>query len=221
VRPTLPLAVLYGVGHDGAVDWYRRRESVLTVWAARLPLRRRTRPTLRRGPTPHEHVAAVAGTAQRLGVPELIDPAPSRQRDLVLAMLIGQVIAPGSKLALTRGLRSETASSSLGVHPRAPRRICHRGRGPIPDQGGQLARARCRRLIGSSRRATLAEPSVTQRKPPQTRHTDAASAEPAGMLHAPWLASCERRSPRRGPPFKVFGAVPRMATLPRSKTPQL
>jgi hypothetical protein len=114
-------------------------------------------------------VAAVAGTAQRLGVPELIEPAPSRQRDLVLAMLIGQVIAPGSKLALTRGLRSETASSSLGVHPRAPRRICHRGRGPIPDQGGQLARARCRRLIGSSRRATLAEPSVTQRKPPANK----------------------------------------------------
>jgi hypothetical protein len=28
-------------------------------------------------------------------------------------MLIGQVIAPGSKLALTRGLRSETASSAL------------------------------------------------------------------------------------------------------------
>jgi transposase len=64
---------------------------------------------------PHGHVAAVLGTAQRLGVPELIDPAPSRQRDLVLAMLIGQVIAPGSKLALTRGWRSETASSSLGV----------------------------------------------------------------------------------------------------------
>src|SRR6516165_5514862 len=36
---------------------------------------------------PHGHVAAVLGTAQRLGLAELIDPRPSRRRDLVLAML--------------------------------------------------------------------------------------------------------------------------------------
>src|SRR6187402_1058406 len=41
---------------------------------------------------PHGHVAAVLGTARRLGIEELIDPAPSRKRDLVLAMLIAQVI---------------------------------------------------------------------------------------------------------------------------------
>ena len=29
---------------------------------------------------PHGHVAAVLGTARRLGIEELIDPAPSRQR---------------------------------------------------------------------------------------------------------------------------------------------
>ena len=63
---------------------------------------------------PHGHVAAVLGTAQRLGIEELIDPAPSRRRDQVTAMLIAQVIAPGSKLATARGLRAETASSSLG-----------------------------------------------------------------------------------------------------------
>jgi Transposase DDE domain len=63
---------------------------------------------------PHGHVAAVLGTARRLGIEELIDPAPSRRRDLVTAMLVAQVIAPASKLALARGLRSETATSSLG-----------------------------------------------------------------------------------------------------------
>ena len=63
---------------------------------------------------PHGHVAAVLGSAQRLGIEELIDPAPSRRRDLVTAMLIAQVIAPGSKLATARGLRAETAISSLG-----------------------------------------------------------------------------------------------------------
>src|SRR6516225_8432008 len=63
---------------------------------------------------PHGHVAAVLGSAQRLGIEELIDPVPSRRRDLVTAMLIAQVIAPGSKLATARGLRAETATSSLG-----------------------------------------------------------------------------------------------------------
>ena len=63
---------------------------------------------------PHGHVAAVLGSARRLGIEELIDPAPSRRRDLVVAMLVAQVIDPGSKLAFARGLRAETATSSLG-----------------------------------------------------------------------------------------------------------
>jgi hypothetical protein len=63
---------------------------------------------------PHGHVAAVLGTARQLGLPELIDPVPSRQRDLVTAMAAAQVIAPDSKLAIARGLRGQTAASSLG-----------------------------------------------------------------------------------------------------------
>ena len=63
---------------------------------------------------PHGHVAAVLGTARQLGLDELIDPVPSRHRDLVTAMAVAQVIAPDSKLAIARGLREETAASSLG-----------------------------------------------------------------------------------------------------------
>jgi Transposase DDE domain len=63
---------------------------------------------------PHGHVAAVLGTARQLGLEELIDPAPSRHRDLVTAMAVAQVIAPDSKLAIARGLRGQTAASSLG-----------------------------------------------------------------------------------------------------------
>ena len=63
---------------------------------------------------PHGHVAAVLGTARQLGLDELIDPVPSRHRDLVAAMAVAQVIAPDSKLAIARGLREETAASSLG-----------------------------------------------------------------------------------------------------------
>ena len=63
---------------------------------------------------PHGHVAAVLGTARQLGLDELIDPVPSRHRDLVVAMAVAQVIAPDSKLAIARGLRDQTAASSLG-----------------------------------------------------------------------------------------------------------
>ena len=63
---------------------------------------------------PHGHVAAVLGTARQLGLEELIDPVPSRHRDLVTAMAVAQVIAPDSKLAIARGLRDQTAASSLG-----------------------------------------------------------------------------------------------------------
>ena len=63
---------------------------------------------------PHGHVAAVLGTIRELGLEELIDPVPSRARDLVTAMVVAQVTAPGSKLAIARGLRAETAASSLG-----------------------------------------------------------------------------------------------------------
>jgi hypothetical protein len=64
---------------------------------------------------PHGHVAAVLGTARKLGLEELIDPVPSRHRDLVTAMAAAQVIAPDSKLAIARGLQDQTAASSLGA----------------------------------------------------------------------------------------------------------
>jgi Transposase DDE domain len=63
---------------------------------------------------PHGHVAAVLGTIRELGLEELIDPVPSRQRDLVAAMITAAVIDGSSKLATARGLRVQTAASSLG-----------------------------------------------------------------------------------------------------------
>jgi hypothetical protein len=63
---------------------------------------------------PHGHVAAVLGSLRALGLEELIDPVPSRGRDLVVAMICAQVIDPSSKLGCARGLRGETATSSLG-----------------------------------------------------------------------------------------------------------
>ena len=63
---------------------------------------------------PHGHVAAVLGTIRELDLEQLIDPAPSRPRDLVTAMITAAVIDGSSKLATARGLRAETAASTLG-----------------------------------------------------------------------------------------------------------
>jgi hypothetical protein len=63
---------------------------------------------------PHGHVAAVLGTIRSLSLEELIGPEPSRQRDLVTAMITAAVIGGSSKLATARGLRAKTAASSLG-----------------------------------------------------------------------------------------------------------
>ena len=63
---------------------------------------------------PHGHVAAVLGTLRQLGLDQIICSRPSRQRDLIVALLVARVIDPGSKLAAARGLCEQTASTSLG-----------------------------------------------------------------------------------------------------------
>jgi len=62
---------------------------------------------------PHGHVAAALGTLHRVGLDRVIAPRRCRERDLVLAMIVGRIIAPGSKLALARGLGAEAHDTSL------------------------------------------------------------------------------------------------------------
>jgi hypothetical protein len=62
---------------------------------------------------PHGHVAAVLGTIRKLGIAPMIDAAPSRERDLAIAMIATRILEPRSKLATARGLDPETATSSL------------------------------------------------------------------------------------------------------------
>jgi transposase len=62
---------------------------------------------------PHGHVAAVLGSLNKLGVKELIDPKPSRNRSLILAMIVARILDPRSKLATARGLNRETCFSSM------------------------------------------------------------------------------------------------------------
>ena len=63
---------------------------------------------------PHGHVAAVLGSLRQLQLDTLIDQRPSRQRNLVLAMIVARILDPASKLATARALHAETLHSTLG-----------------------------------------------------------------------------------------------------------
>lgn len=64
---------------------------------------------------PHGHVAATLGSLRRLGLEQLLAHQPSPERDLVVAMIVARILAPGSKLATARCLAEHTATSSLAA----------------------------------------------------------------------------------------------------------
>jgi transposase len=63
---------------------------------------------------PHGHVAAVLGCLRNLQLEAILDPTPSRPRDLIIAMIVARIIEPASKLATARGLHCDTLHCSLG-----------------------------------------------------------------------------------------------------------
>src|SRR5438093_4675636 len=64
---------------------------------------------------PAGHVQAALVMARRLELARLLDRAPSRERDLCLAMICQRAIAPGSKLQTVRSLQQSTLGSELDV----------------------------------------------------------------------------------------------------------
>jgi transposase len=64
---------------------------------------------------PHGHVAAALSTAHKIGLGRILGPDGNRCRDLVLAMIVGRILDPASKLAAARALSPATATSSLGT----------------------------------------------------------------------------------------------------------
>ena len=63
----------------------------------------------------HGHVEAVHQALRRLGLPRLMDSRPSRERNLVVAMIVARILAPHSKLATTRWWHNTTLPAILGV----------------------------------------------------------------------------------------------------------
>src|SRR5262245_13962983 len=64
----------------------------------------------------HGHVEATLTAMRRLRLDKLIDARPSRERDLVVALVAGRILAPeASKLGLTRAWADTTLPDELGV----------------------------------------------------------------------------------------------------------
>jgi transposase len=64
---------------------------------------------------PAGHVMAALSMARRLELARLLDRSPSRERDLVMAMICERVIAPASKLATVRSLSQSILAEELNV----------------------------------------------------------------------------------------------------------
>ena len=63
----------------------------------------------------HGHVQAVGVAMDRLGFAALIAARPSRERDLVCAMVASRIVAPQTKLATTRWWHTTTLAEDFGV----------------------------------------------------------------------------------------------------------
>jgi hypothetical protein len=64
---------------------------------------------------PAGHVTAALAMVRRLELGRLLDRSPSRERDLVLAMICQRAICPASKLATVRAFSQSTLAEELGV----------------------------------------------------------------------------------------------------------
>jgi transposase len=64
---------------------------------------------------PAGHVEAALAMARRLELSRLLGREPARERALALAMIVQRVLAPGSKLAMTRAFSQSTLACELGV----------------------------------------------------------------------------------------------------------
>jgi transposase len=64
---------------------------------------------------PQGHVEAVRVAMSKLGLPALLAARPSRERDLVVAMVAARILAPHTKLATTRWWRTTTLAEDFGV----------------------------------------------------------------------------------------------------------
>ena len=62
----------------------------------------------------HGHVAAALGVLKQIGLHNMLERKQSRERALAIALIVGRILEPCSKLALSRHLDPSTATNTLG-----------------------------------------------------------------------------------------------------------
>ena len=85
---------------------------------------------------PHGHVAAVLGVLRDLDLERLLARERCRERDLVVAMIVQRLIAPGSKLSATRRFAQTTLGDELTLGDPQHDVMAHLGRELVQDLGG-------------------------------------------------------------------------------------
>jgi len=63
----------------------------------------------------HGHVLAVRAMVHRIGLDEIISPKPSRERDLIEALLVSRVVNAETKVSTTRWWHTTTLPEDLGI----------------------------------------------------------------------------------------------------------
>lgn len=63
----------------------------------------------------HGHVAAIRAMLRKLELHEIIDPRPSRMRDLVEAMIVSRIAAPQTRLATVCSWHTTTLPEGFGI----------------------------------------------------------------------------------------------------------
>ena len=145
---------------------------------------------------PQGHVQAVLGTVRRLGLERLLAAQRSRQRDLVVAMIVERLLAPCSQLATARLWSHSTLAQQLGVEDADENDLYE-----ALDWLG----ARQRRLAAKLAKRHLAEGATVL--------YDVSSSYDEGR-HCPLAAFGHSREGKKGKPIIVYGVLSDRAGRP-------
>ena len=149
---------------------------------------------------PAGHVEAALAMARRLELARLLERRPSRERALCLAMIVQRLIAPGSKLAMSRAFSQSTLAEELGVEEADEDELYAALDWLLASAGADRAGARPPPPARAARSSSTTSPRPTSRAAParlaQLGYSrDGRRGTPADRLRA---ALRRRRPPGRG-----------------------
>jgi transposase len=103
---------------------------------------------------PHGHVAAALGLFGKLGMFPLLERKRSEERSLAAALIVSRLLDPGSKLALSRQLSAQTATSTLseelGLEEKVSEKDLYRAMAWLLDRQDKIERRLAKKHLSGS-----------------------------------------------------------------------